>query len=560
MSTPKLRAAIYTRISLDRTGEGLGVERQQEDCEALARQHGYDVVASFSDNDISAYSGKKRPGYEAMLAMVKRGEADVVLAWHTDRLHRSLSDLEAYIEACEANGVSTVTVRAGELDLSSAAGRMVARMLGSVARHESEQKSERIRRARRQAAESGKAHGHLGYGYDADNRVIQAEALVIREVARRLLDGEPTNTVARDLNRRGVPTPGAGIWRWQQVRRILRGFGSSVGVSGAQAEFVKVLSAGTKLTPKRARALAAAWPECDAMATVKELTVDRAPVSEGGTALLLTKLGVPAPTSAWRAANLSKMIQRGSLCGWRDFNPGTRDGGGALVAKGSWEPILEKAVTERLRAVLNAPGRTPVGRHPKGLLVGVLKCGRCGGGLVMNATAGSYRCTRIQGTQRCGALSIKAEPTDELVTATVLEVLSDAAFRSGQRRHLASSVKLEEAATTLAALDDEEAAWRSDLAAGQIDRPTFLDAIDGVRARRKPLEQVLGTTSPSVTNALAGVPVDRQLVESWWADADVDRRRRVVRALIERVEIAPARTRGQSSFDASRVGIPAWRA
>ena len=159
------RAAIYCRISQDRVGAGLGVERQREDCEQLVAARGWSTVAVYSDNDISAYSGRPRPGYRQLLADIETGNVDVVVAWHTDRLHRSPLELEDYIAACEQRDVGTLTVRAGELDLATASGRMVARMLGAAARHESEQKSERVKRAREQEARSGRNHGHLGYGY-----------------------------------------------------------------------------------------------------------------------------------------------------------------------------------------------------------------------------------------------------------------------------------------------------------------------------------------------------------------------------------------------------------
>lgn len=78
------RAAIYTRISLDRTGAGRGIERQEDDCRKLAKQRLFEVAEIYSDNDISAYSGKRRPGYRKLLADVESGSIDVVLAWHTD--------------------------------------------------------------------------------------------------------------------------------------------------------------------------------------------------------------------------------------------------------------------------------------------------------------------------------------------------------------------------------------------------------------------------------------------------------------------------------------------
>ena len=103
-------AAIYCRISYDREGAGLGVARQRSDCEALAAQRNWTVTDVFEDNDISAYSGRRRPGYEQLLQHIRAGAVDVVVAWHTDRLHRSPTELEDYITACEARNVATITV------------------------------------------------------------------------------------------------------------------------------------------------------------------------------------------------------------------------------------------------------------------------------------------------------------------------------------------------------------------------------------------------------------------------------------------------------------------
>lgn len=156
-----IRAVIYVRISQDRTGAHLGVDRQREDCEALAERNGWDVVEVYVDNDISAYSGKKRPEYRRMLDDLKGGHATVVIAWHNDRLHRSPLELEEYIDVSERHGVSTHTVQAGHLDLSTPSGRMTARIHGAVARHESEHKAERVARARMQKAKAGEWGGGI---------------------------------------------------------------------------------------------------------------------------------------------------------------------------------------------------------------------------------------------------------------------------------------------------------------------------------------------------------------------------------------------------------------
>ncbi|RLL62463.1 recombinase family protein, partial [Streptomyces sp. Z26] len=139
-----LRALVYVRISQDRTGAHLGVDRQREDCQALAERNGWEIVDTYVDNDLSAYSGKPRKGYRQLLADLDAGRATVVIAWHTDRLHRSPTELEEYIDISDRRGVSTHTCQAGIIDLSTPSGRMTARILGAVARHESEHKAERV--------------------------------------------------------------------------------------------------------------------------------------------------------------------------------------------------------------------------------------------------------------------------------------------------------------------------------------------------------------------------------------------------------------------------------
>ncbi|PWJ02422.1 recombinase family protein [Streptomyces sp. NWU49] len=157
----KTRAVIYVRISQDRTGAGLGVERQREDCEALAERMGWDVVEVYVDNDVSAFSGKLRKDYRRMLADLDQGKATVVIVWHTDRLTRSIVELEEYIELSDRRGIATHTVQAGTVDLATPSGRMTARILGAVARQESEHKGERVARARRQKALKGEWMGGI---------------------------------------------------------------------------------------------------------------------------------------------------------------------------------------------------------------------------------------------------------------------------------------------------------------------------------------------------------------------------------------------------------------
>ena len=107
LKTAPLRAAIYVRLSHDKTGEGLAVERQEQDCRQLAAEHGWHVEHVYSENSISAFNGKRRPAYE-QLADIAEGHVGVVIAWSHDRLNRRPSELERYVDVCK-RAASTLT-------------------------------------------------------------------------------------------------------------------------------------------------------------------------------------------------------------------------------------------------------------------------------------------------------------------------------------------------------------------------------------------------------------------------------------------------------------------
>jgi site-specific DNA recombinase len=226
-TTAHPRAAIYCRISRNREDDrSEGTKRQEAECRKLARAKGWTVVALHVDDDVSAYSGKRRPGYEAVLDAMRAGTVDVVVAWAPDRFHRSPLELEQFVDLVEETGVDVETVQGGRVDLSTPAGRMNARMLGTVARYESEHRSDRIRLAgEHNAAEGRWSGGRRPYGYrpvgDGSLDVVPEEADVIREAVERVLSGERVGSVANDLARRGVPTVLGAKWRTATLRRIV---------------------------------------------------------------------------------------------------------------------------------------------------------------------------------------------------------------------------------------------------------------------------------------------------------------------------------------------------
>jgi DNA invertase Pin-like site-specific DNA recombinase len=229
-------ALIYCRISKDDAGDRLGVERQEKFCRELAARRGLTVVDALVDDDISAFRSKIRPGFEKLVEALKGGEASAVVAYHVDRLYRRLADLDRLVDVVEVTGAAVHTVAAGDIDLSTASGRMIARMLGAAAQHESERIGERVKAKNSEHVAKGNAPGgRAPYGFQwltsrtpeggtvSLKRYVHApdEAAAVRRMADRVLEGASTLAIAREMTAAGIPTREGKPWHHATVRAVL---------------------------------------------------------------------------------------------------------------------------------------------------------------------------------------------------------------------------------------------------------------------------------------------------------------------------------------------------
>ena len=454
-----VRAGIYTRISSDPSGERAGVDRQRVDCEALCVARGWEVVEVFEDNDASAYGRRPRRAYERMLAVVESGAIGAIVTWHNDRLHRSPKELEAFIDLVERSGLRLAVVAGGDYDLTTPDGRLSARIVGAVARKESEDRSRRVRRKHLELAEQGRPAGQLGWGVRSD-----AERELVREAAGRVLAGHGLMTIARDWNERGVQAPSGRPWRSPTLRKAL-------------------------LSSR--------------MAGLREHGVD---------------------PSGETLGELTDAV---------------------------WEAALDRSTWERVRAVLLNPERSTHVRTPsKYLLTGLIHCGICGGAMFSRPRDSHTKRYLCAGRRPGHQLAIVAPPVDELVAGSVLRLLATPSFREA----------------LLAGVEgiDEGSMGRtlSDLGAAQ-GRMQYLDDdfyVRGVlpegryRSIRAKLEREIDRL-----HALADTATKQRIVlhpdpRAFWAGADFQQRRELVRLVVDRVTVGPARP-GVGRFDPSRVRV-----
>jgi site-specific DNA recombinase len=235
----QIRAGLYLRISRDRSRLRLAVRRQEEDCRQVAERLGWSVAGVYIDNGLSAsqFARKPRDDYKRLLNDIKVGRLDAVVVWMEDRSHRQVIELAEFVNACRASGISRYAAVGTEYDLSDPVQVTTLFTMARISEIEVERIAIRVKRKLKELADIGQYHGGpKPYGYEGPrtdehgvvtNRarigkaIVDEEAAVIREAARRILNGESLRSVVMSLNRRGIPAPRGALWTRRTLKVIL---------------------------------------------------------------------------------------------------------------------------------------------------------------------------------------------------------------------------------------------------------------------------------------------------------------------------------------------------
>ncbi|MBR0662239.1 recombinase family protein [Roseomonas oryzicola] len=217
------RCVIYARYSSDNQREA-SIEDQLRICNVRAEREGWSVTATYTDAAISGAT-TQRPGYQAMLEVLRKGQADIVLAESLDRFSRDLEHVAAFHKLSIFAGVKIVTLAEGEISELHVGlkGTMGALYLKDLA-----QKTHRGLEGR---ARQGFGTGRLAYGYRAIRQfgpdgepvrglreVDEACAVVVRRIFRDYVGGASPLAIARALNAEGVPGPDGRPWHDWTIR------------------------------------------------------------------------------------------------------------------------------------------------------------------------------------------------------------------------------------------------------------------------------------------------------------------------------------------------------
>jgi len=217
------KAIIYIRVSTtQQADEGVSLQAQEKKARAWCELNDYEVSGVHVDAGISGKKMNNRPALEQALSECELGSALVV--YSLSRLARSTKDTISISERLQLAGTDLVSI-SEKIDTTSAAGKMVFRMLAVMAEFESDQISERTKMGMQHKKAKGERVGSIPFGSQLhsngkDLLPNKIELEIIEIIASLNRDGLSLNKIAAHLNIT-QHQPRGKKWYPQTIKRIL---------------------------------------------------------------------------------------------------------------------------------------------------------------------------------------------------------------------------------------------------------------------------------------------------------------------------------------------------
>jgi DNA invertase Pin-like site-specific DNA recombinase len=226
-----MKAYGYCRVSSQDQIDGTSLTAQENQIRAYATLKGFDLAGLFIDPGVSGSRPlATRPEGARMVEGLARGEAQAIIITKLDRGFRSASDCLVNVEAWETGGVALHILNLGgqTIDTSTPTGKFFITIMAGAAELERNLIRERCNDGRKTRRAQGQRIGEIPFGYSLadDGKTLVAsgeEQEAITLAVKLRAEGHSAASIARELNRRGIPTKkGSGSWTHVQVIRLLR--------------------------------------------------------------------------------------------------------------------------------------------------------------------------------------------------------------------------------------------------------------------------------------------------------------------------------------------------
>lgn len=217
-----IRVAAYCRVSTALDGQAASLVFQRTHYEEVISHHdGWELADIYYEEGVTGTKKDIRPELNRMLADCRKGKINLILTKSISRFARNTADCIGMVRELTGIGVHLVFEKEG-IDTRQMDSEFLLTVLASLAEQESKSISGNVRWSVKKKFQNGTyKYSRAPYGYDLVNGTFvinQSEAPVIRWIYGRILEGKGTSWIAKELNRRDVPTKneieGRGKAKW----------------------------------------------------------------------------------------------------------------------------------------------------------------------------------------------------------------------------------------------------------------------------------------------------------------------------------------------------------
>ncbi|PPQ35546.1 recombinase family protein [Rhodoblastus acidophilus] len=340
MTTPASRRAAIYARFSTDFQSDQSVEDQFAICRALAHREGFSIVQTYSDRAKSGASILGRDGVQALIEDAKAAKFDVLIVEALDRLSRDMADLALIFRDFQFRGIEIRAVHDGVADTVTIGLR------GLVGQLFREDGAKKVRRGMAGVIRDGRYAGGRAYGYaptpgePGKLRIVEEEAQIVRRIFAEYAEGRAPRDIAAGLNRDNIAPPRGAAWNASTIN----------GNRERGHGIIQNPIYGGEIVWNRVR-------------MVKDPSTGK-------------RISRPNPESEWQRAPAPHL---------QIIDPDTR--AAAIARKGA-----------------HAPAPRGPRRYTRSILSGLLKCGRCGSGMVKHDNSAGrprIRCSRVAESGCC---------------------------------------------------------------------------------------------------------------------------------------------------------------
>jgi site-specific DNA recombinase len=213
----------YVRVSTDeQVREGASLEAQKHKITAWTEALDGELLFIAEDAGISGKLIRNREGLRKAIEATCAEKA-VLVIYSLSRLSRSTRDTLMLADRLDKAGADLVSL-SERIDTTTAAGKMVFRMLAVLNEFERDQISERTSAILQHKKAKGEVYSPIPYGFKREGKRLvpdEKEQSITRRIQEQNAAGCSLRRIASELNSRGVSAKRGGKWYASTVKYIL---------------------------------------------------------------------------------------------------------------------------------------------------------------------------------------------------------------------------------------------------------------------------------------------------------------------------------------------------